>query len=69
MSSKVTLKTSALFSHHIGNFTLINLFDLKKKTQLIITTLLYHLEFSSLNCWLGQSLKMMIAGIKVVEWQ
>jgi len=64
----VKLKTSALFSLHNGNFTPISLFDLKKNS------VNYHhstlsLRILSLNCWLGQSLEMMIAGIKVVEWQ
>lgn len=53
MSSKVTLKTSALFSLHIGNFTLINLFDLKKKNSVNYhdSTLSLRIQFAELLAW------------------
>ena len=52
MSSKVTLKTSALFSLHIGNFALINLFDLKKNSvNYHHSTLALRIQFAKLLAW------------------
>jgi len=52
VSSKVKLKTSALFSLHNGNFTPISLFDLKKNSvNYHHSTLSLRILFSELLAW------------------